>query len=446
MGKRRLQWTDADRRIIRKRMARLKEQAAGVFHYPKDRDAQVLDFVMLPAIALHWAAENPLWAQVIGAPGSGKTAHISLLDTWDNAKFVSRLSKNSLISGFRDEKDPDKDMSLLPLLNGKLLVVKDFTCILQGPREERDAVIGQLRDVFDGSASRAFGNIGLVEYQSRFNMLLAVTNVIDGFYSVNTQLGERFISRREYSDGREQITEAAIHNIIHGRNTGALDDLKEEFVEFITTLPTLPINAIQWSVEMLKRIKLAANMIAQARSHVIREKDGKSIATKASPEVGTRLATQIVQCIAGYCIVNGIEEVNLEAWDFGGARVLRDTLPTAVAWILYHMYLFTIRAKAKGLKGEFNIKDLVSDVRLGWNTIAQITTDLHHNGILDVRYFGRTGRREPKYKLTDKAYEHIKFLRLFHEYEDDEVGIDTLAARLHAQERTRKVHIVKRKS
>ena len=195
-------------------LEKFKEMASDVFHYTDHSDSQIIDFVMLPAIALSWKTGNPLWIQIIGPPGSGKTAHVTFYEEWERAKFTSRLSKNSLISGFRPEGKPENDPSFLKVLHNRLLVVKDFTCILQGPREERDAVIGQLRDAYDGKASRVLGNVGLMEYKARFNMILAVTNIIDGFHSVNSQLGERFICRREVARSRIKMTKAAFDNVL----------------------------------------------------------------------------------------------------------------------------------------------------------------------------------------------------------------------------------------
>lgn len=222
-------WTDAGRRAIRKRLKNFKENSSSIYHYESDTDTQIIEFVMMPAIALNWKAENPLWSQIIGAPGSGKTAHILLYEDWHKVKMVSRLSSNSLISGFRSEENPDEDPSFLLQLQGKLLIIKDFTTILQSPKQERDSVIGQLRDIFDGSASRVFGTIGLQEYKVKFNMLLAVTPIIDSYHSINQQLGERFISRREYGRGRKLLTTVSFDNIMKGRNIEGMSNLRSEF-------------------------------------------------------------------------------------------------------------------------------------------------------------------------------------------------------------------------
>lgn len=431
-------WSPSGRKVIKKQFAQLKEECANLFYYKSDAEARILDFILLPAVSLQWDMQNPLWVQVIGSPGSGKTAHISLYEDWPKAKFVSRLTKNSLISGYRPDDDPDADPSFLNELDGNLFVIKDFTCILQGPREERDAIIGQLRDIYDGRASRVFGTLGLVEYESRFNMILAVTNIIDGFYAVNSQLGERFISRREYSLAREEITQAAFDNIVTSKYANKFGGLKEVFMNFASRIPNVPIDGLYWSQKMKQRAIVGANFIAGSRSHVIREKDGTSIASRPSPEVGSRLVTQIVQCVASFCICSGRTKVNTDAWDFGGARILRDTLPSAIAWTLYNIYLISKSSEKYLRTPKFSIKELLPMTRLGWKTTERIITDLHHNGILSAEYRGRTGRRNPYYYLTEESFAILEFTRLFVGYSDEEIDISTLPLRTRRRERIHK--------
>lgn len=392
-----MKWSPKGRTEIAARFDKLKELAKGIFHYSSDDDTKLIEFIMLPAIALRWNTENPLWLQVIGSPGSGKTAHISFYEEWVMAAFVSRLTKHSLISGYRPEGEESTDPSFLPKIDGKLLVVKDFTCMLQGPREERDAVIGQLRDIYDGHASAVFGNVGLQTYKSKFNMLLAVTNVIDGFHGVSSQLGERFLSRREFSRDRMAITEAAFTNLLYGRKRDKFAALAEEFISFIEDLPAVSLKAVEWPPEFVKKITEAANFVALARSHVIRESGGKNIASRPSPEVGSRLVTQVGQCIIAYCVIHGYKQVNEDAWQFG-ARIMFDTLPTAISYTLYHILKLVRRLRQKKYPEGFTIAQLLPKTRLGFNTTTQIVTDLHHNGILDAKYATK-GMRSTTYFL-----------------------------------------------
>lgn len=428
-------WTMETRKSLRIKMQRLKENIANVLFYENEYDAQLVDFVMLPIVSLGWLKENPLWCQIVGSSGSGKTAHISLLQDWEKAIFVSRLSKNSLISGYRNENDKDFDPSLCLMLDGKVLVVKDFTCILQSPKEERDSVIGQLRDVYDGQCARALGNIGFKEYKTKFSMLLATTNIIDGYHSVNTQLGERFIYRREHAKKRRAITTAAFDNVLHGTMHSKMNGICEEFREFVNLIPAVRIGEIEWPLEFKQQAIIGADFIAKCRSHVVRERCGRSIASRPSTEVGTRLVTQIAQAVAGFCVVNGKKSVDDVAWKFGGAQILRDTLPAATAWVLGKIYELTQFSASRGNSGKFTLKDMLPIVRLGYQTTEQIITDLYYHGILDAEYLGRTGRRSTVYRLTDKSRNIIDKINLFNNYDDEKIDIGSIPKYFHKRER-----------
>jgi len=410
--------------------------AAQVYYYPSTESARIIDFVALSVVSLQWRHTNPLWTQIIGPPGSGKTAHVALLEGHPSVIFVSRLSKNSLISGYRSETDKDFDPSLLKLLDGKVLVVKDFTCILQGPKEERDSVVGQLRDAYDGKASRALGNIGFAEYSARFNCIVAVTNLIDGYYSINQQLGERFVSRREYSIGRREITEASFDNALNHRNDTSEADLRCAFQELIDSVPAIKMNEIHWPRGMRRRATRASDIIAACRSHVMRNRDG-AISSRANPEVGSRLVSQVAQCVCAYCLLNGLATVTNDAWTFGGARVLRDTLPTPIAWTLFQIlsYTDTARILKTSRMPEFTISELVRLTRMNHKTVSQVITDLYYNGLLECRYSSRGGMKQQYFSLGSEHYATLKNTHIFDGYEDSEVHLGSLNSRLQRKER-----------
>jgi len=117
-------------------------------------------------VATGWTEGDALWLYVVGAPGSGKTELVrAFADGRKRAYFLSSLTPNSLVSGLKDGKH------LLPELDGKTLIIKDFTMTLESHRENRDALFGALRDAYDGSYSKAFGSVGTVGFDQIFPVL-----------------------------------------------------------------------------------------------------------------------------------------------------------------------------------------------------------------------------------------------------------------------------------
>ena len=107
--------------------------------------------VCLATVATGWTEGDALWVYVVGAPSNGKTELVRAFQGKENdTYFLSSLTPNSLISGLKEGKH------LLPGLNRKTLIIKDFTMTLESNRENRDALFGALRDAYDGSFAKAF--------------------------------------------------------------------------------------------------------------------------------------------------------------------------------------------------------------------------------------------------------------------------------------------------
>ena len=93
-------------------------------------------------------------------------------------KLKKRLRRQvgQAISDYNMIQDGDNDPSLIPKLDGKVLVIKDFTVILKERHEIASAILSQLRDAFDGSIRKAFGTGKDKKYNAKFGVIAAVTN------------------------------------------------------------------------------------------------------------------------------------------------------------------------------------------------------------------------------------------------------------------------------
>lgn len=105
---------------------------------PEDRD--VIDFA-LGVYKSHEIPGDPLWGIIIDASGAGKTELLRAFRSQPDAYFLSNLTENTLVSGYRDPKAPDKDPSLLPELAH---VARDRTGAVQYlPRPEVGTRLGK---------------------------------------------------------------------------------------------------------------------------------------------------------------------------------------------------------------------------------------------------------------------------------------------------------------
>ena len=193
-----------------------------------------------------------------------------------------------------------KEPSLLPKLDGKVLIIKDFTPIISGNRDRRAAILGQLRDAYDGSSAMAFGTGDTKSFESRFGLLFEVTPAIEACWPVINTLGERFIYYRCHGGDSLQKAEAAMEN------SDNKSQMRAELAEASRGVldqhapPTIKVGK-----SIRTQIVHLADFVAKARTPVEREGRSGEVTYTPSPEIGTRLAGQFVQLARGITVARG---------------------------------------------------------------------------------------------------------------------------------------------
>ena len=268
------------------------------------RNTDVID-VMLATVLTQRIDGSPVWMFVVGPPGSAKTAIVSALSTVEMTYATSTLTAPSLISGasLQGTSDP----SLIPRLNDKVLVVKDFTSILSLPDREQKEIFGILRDAYDGRCGKSFGNGIERFYTSRFTILAATTPRIYDLADQHAALGERFlkflVGDNLHHESENEIIKRAIEN--SDRETAMREELCDVVQAYIertcanVKVPELPHNI------MIKIVALA-KFGARMRGSVSRDFYRNDIVmSRPMAEVGTRLGQQLAKLAKGMAMVFG---------------------------------------------------------------------------------------------------------------------------------------------
>ena len=262
-------------------------------------DKDVLDVVVGTILASSLQGD-PVWLFLIGPPGDGKSEILRSFSGHELIYALSSLSPNALISGY--EGDTGEDPSLLPRLNEKVLVIKDFTTILDLPNDARTQILGALRDAYDGEAAKAFGSVGTRRYGSRFGLIAGVTPAIDDFWSISAQLGERFLKLRLKGGDRMDKVRRAMENV------DTEDPIREEIRK--ASHAVLDQSTPKPSVDEIasSRIAALAEFVALARSPVNRDGSGV-VKGMPVPEIGTRVAKALKKLAMGIGMAHGAERV-----------------------------------------------------------------------------------------------------------------------------------------
>lgn len=283
-------------------------------------DQDLVD-VSLAVYKSHEIPGDPLWAIIIDASGAGKTELLRAFRERPGTHFLSSLTENSLVSGYRDPKNPGKDVSLLPQLDGKVVIIKDLAPLMGLRPDSRSAVMAGLREAYDGFTDQAKGNLGMVSYSARFTLLAASTLAIERADSIEQELGERFIKFRARGNGDKDKVRRAIRNI--GADLPMRNEIGRAVSNFLDALPVATNRQVPCSLwEPLANL---ADSTAKSRSHVSRDRQG-SIQYLPRPEVGTRLAKELGKLLIALSVVRGKPEPDQEDFDTV-VRVAEDCLP-----------------------------------------------------------------------------------------------------------------------
>lgn len=242
------------------------------------------------------------------------------------------MTPSSLMSGYtpEDKNDP----SLLPLLDGKVLVVKEFSAILGLGDQVLRKIMGDLRDAYDGSASKASGTAGLRSYRSKFGFLSAVTPKIEDYQEKFQELGERMLSIRLGLGFRTRTQRRARY--LHIRKTMAN---KVQWRKVLSSIVQNNLNLVLSKAPPISQVEIPesedlividlCDLLARLRTH--------PHAGQAAPESATRLLQQSIALGSIRAIADGRTK-----WDATDTafirRILHDTLPSYLLQIIKYLF------------------------------------------------------------------------------------------------------------
>lgn len=277
--------------------------------------------VILGAVVANLLEGDPFWLMLIGPPSSAKTELLRALAKFEKIYLLSSLTPQTLISGKVTRKG--KCVSLLPKLTGKIVILKDFTTCLTMRREQRAELFSQLREVYDGQYSKAFGTGAEVNWEGKVGFICGVTPIIDRFSSVNQMLGERFIQYRMEPSNPKNIGKRA--KKMCGQEKNMRSELQDVFASFLRGIEKTPLKLRTYPEVDDKLINLAI-FCATGRTGVSRDRYTRAIDVIPLPEGPGRLVKQFTQLAVGLSVVarrSGIDDYVYELLK----KIGLDTLP-----------------------------------------------------------------------------------------------------------------------
>ncbi len=138
-------------------------------------NAQIgLRIVLAVSASCHFANSLMLWMLLVGVPSSGKTDLVRLIKDAESTYYLDNLTQNAFISGERVTKS-QKVYDLLPLINKKCLIIKDWTSIFSLDEKMTKKLLGDLVGIYDKEFTKFSSRRGNISYKSAFSQLGCIT-------------------------------------------------------------------------------------------------------------------------------------------------------------------------------------------------------------------------------------------------------------------------------
>jgi len=236
---------------------------------------------------------DPLWVYIVAPPGGTKTELLVTVSQHPQCVIRSTVTAHSLVSGWQIQGG--KDPSLLPLLDGKTFILKDFTEIWALPKVARDEIYAIFRGAYDGMVEKTFGNGVHRKYNVHFSMLAGATQQLHA--DRQASLGERFLKFRMASDGdqadhavRMALSNVSSENVMRAELAAACASFLNHASARMNSGECESEELPDWFTERLVSL---AQLLALLRGEVERDMRSDRLLYMPQHEIGTRVAKQL---------------------------------------------------------------------------------------------------------------------------------------------------------
>jgi hypothetical protein len=267
------------------------------------KDKDVLDVVGGSVLATRLPG-NPIYLALVSPPSSGKSVVIESLTGLKNVKPMAKLTPQTFISGFK--KKSGKTGGLLEELGGKepwILTFKDFTTVLKRHPTERDAIMADLREIYDGSYVGRYGTGEETKWKGKIGLIVGCTGYWDQVVGQLSTLGERFILYRMPSTDPEVTAEKSMRE---EDRTIEMEQALLGVMRTLDTIPTIKAPSINYDVRM--HLSSLCKFTAHLRTAVPRNLYTREVVGMPELEGTGRIARQFSQLLRGITLLRGLDE------------------------------------------------------------------------------------------------------------------------------------------
>lgn len=372
----------------------------------KDRD--VVRLTIATIIGNQMPNRRPIWLMLVAPPSSGKTTVLNSLLGLEVTKSdgtvinpimsISDITPNSFASG---SIRSDKETSLLFKMPwGGVMVFKDFTSILSKAKEAKEAVMGQMREIYDGAYSKKTGTGEDITWKGKIGALGGVTQTIYSHLESLSTMGDRFMLYEIPQPDRKE----ALRFKLQQEEDGKTEDIQMPIASALVhkyiqqVFDKLQTVKVKLKKEHQNEIIDVADFCTMVRSGIIMNDYTGTIVFKPEAEMPMRMFEQMLALGGTLLLMKMVDEPEntepyLEQSDFNMIyKIAYDSIPVVRRIALTHLAKYSSGVDTAGLATKTNYPTKVVQ---GW------LEQLNALGVVDrVKHagFGNRWRLKPEYQ------------------------------------------------
>lgn len=225
------------------------------------------------AVAASSQFKNPLmlWVLLVGVPSSGKTEIVQLLRDSEFSYYLDNLTQNAFVSGERETRT-QKVYDLLPLLDSKCLVIKDWTSIFSLDEKMTKKLLGDLVGIYDKEFRKFSSRRGHIGYESAFSQIGCITPAtLNKHNQYMNMVGPRFLC---YTMPTSTSTERenSFDMIFSGQDRAVImNEARLYASSYLDQLAKKELCILPLSSAVKQYLRIAAELVSHCRGVVITE-------------------------------------------------------------------------------------------------------------------------------------------------------------------------------
>lgn len=334
-------------------------------------DRNLIWLTLAAVIGNQIMSRRPIWLMLVAPPSSGKTTALNALlglkvynkmgEAVEPIHSISDLTENSFASGA--QRSDGETSLLMKIPKGGMMVFKDFTSILSKNSDAKRIIMGQLREIYDGSYVKRTGTGKDIMWTGKIGALAGVTESVYQHLESMSVMGDRFMLYQVPQPDRKKMLRFKLDQERQGTTEDIQMPIAREVVHnymqhAFSKLADIKINLPR---ETEDEIIAVADFCTMVRSGIITNEFSGDIMFVPQPEMPARMFEQMLALGSTFAFMRKLDnpeltdEQALTAQDIALMyKIAYDSIPVTRRIALNYLVRFSAGVDTHGLALKIN--------------------------------------------------------------------------------------------